>query len=392
MKLLSSERQNIPVSVRVSRFNGTNGTDEYHMVLSPLKLADFGVQINWLYAAYLDTLNSLGLDPETAVLRRFFCSDLANQSALLDKLPFSGLSRTNERCAISWVCQPPGSSAMVSLWAYHVHDIGNPLKKIRESNCLFLDRGGMKHYWTCGMNRPAEDTSYQQTMDIFAGYNDFLHGQGMSLEQNVIRTWFFVQNIDTNYREFTAARKEFFAAHGLTENTHFISSTAVQGSHANILAKVTMDAYSISGLKPGQVRFLEAPEHLSSTYVYGVTFERGTSVAYGDRKHLIISGTASIDSKGNVLYQGDLSRQLDRTIENMGALLENAGASLHDMVVMIAYVRDPADHFLVSTNMKRRFENIPVLTVCARVCRPDWLVEIEGIAIIPFRDVTLPAF
>ena len=94
---------------------------------------------------------------------------------------------------------------------------------------------------------------------------------------------------------------------------------------------------------PEQVQYLKALDHLSPTYIYGVTFERGTSVAYRDRKHIIISGTASIDSKGEILHPGDVSLQLDRTIENIDVLLDQAGASLDDMCMSIAYVRDRSD-------------------------------------------------
>ncbi len=70
-------------------------------------------------------------------------------------------------------------------------------------------------------------------------------------------------------------------------------------------ADVMMDAYAISGVRKEQIRYLSAPDHLSPTHVYGVTFERGVSVAYQDRKHIIISGTASIDSAGKIVYRDE---------------------------------------------------------------------------------------
>ena len=75
----------------------------------------------------------------------------------------------------------------------------------------------------------------------------------MSISENVIRTWLFVQNIDADYTGMAEARKEFFLEHGLNPKTHFIASTGVEGSHINPSAIVTMDAYAVSGVKPGQV-------------------------------------------------------------------------------------------------------------------------------------------
>ena len=65
-----------------------------------------------------------------------------------------------------------------------------------------------------------------------------------------------------------------------------------------------MDTYAVKGLQPGQIQFLYAPTHLNPTYEYGVTFERGTAVTYGDRKQIFISGTASIDNKGEIYIRG----------------------------------------------------------------------------------------
>jgi len=123
-----------------------------------------------------------------------------------------------------------------------------------------------------------------------------------------------------------------------------------------------------------------------------VTFERGTTVAYRDRKHVLISGTASIDSKGSILYPGDVLRQLDRTFENIESLLRHAGAKPGDMAVLIAYVRDISDYAAVEKRMKEKFPESPVITAYAPVCRPGWLVEVEGIAVIPGSDEKLPLF
>ena len=143
---------------------------------------------------------------------------------------------------------------------------------------------------------------------------------------------------------------------------------------------------------PTVFKFLKALDHLSPTHIYGVTFERGTSVAYRDRKHIIISGTASIDSDGNILYPGNISQQLDRTVENIEALLKNAGATFKDMCVLIVYIRDPGDYTLANQQMQELFPDTPVVVALAPVCRPGWLIELEGIAIIPASNPALPLF
>ncbi|MBM3558157.1 MAG: hypothetical protein FJX47_21665, partial [Alphaproteobacteria bacterium] len=188
------------------------------------------------------------------------------------------------------------------------------------------------------------------------------------------------------------ARRALFADHGMTKDTHFIASTGIEGACAHRYDLVSMDAYSVIGLKPDQVQYLNDFSRLSPTALYGVTFERGTRIAYADRAHHFISGTASIDNEGKVVFPGDVLRQLGRTLENVEALLASGGAALDDMTHLIVYLRDPDDEPRIRAALGERFPGLPVLVTLGAVCRPEWLVEVEGIAIAPHDDPALPAF
>ena len=153
-----------------------------------------------------------------------------------------------------------------------------------------------------------------------------------------------------------------------------------------------MDAYAIKGVQPEQIRHLQALDHLSHTHVYGVAFERATSVAYRDRKHIFVSGTASIDSHGQVVHEGDVMRQLDRTLENISALLAQEEATIRDMQHFIVYVRNSGDASAVRDAVQEYVDDKPFLVVTGPVCRPNWLVEIEGVAITLNTDDSLPLF
>ena len=158
-------------------------------------------------------------------------------------------------------------------------------------------------------------------------------------------------------------------------------------------ARVSLDSYAIAGLRPEQVEYLCAPDHLCPTHDYGVTFERATAVSYADRRHVFISGTASIDHTGRILHEGDVIRQLDRTLENIEALLAKAGANLGDLAVILVYLRDPADAAAIeAASCTNAWARVAYVMVDAPVCRPGWLIEIEGIAIVPCHQPGLPAF
>ncbi len=158
----------------------------------------------------------------------------------------------------------------------------------------------------------------------------------------------------------------------------------IEGYSREVNSLVAFDAYAIKNLKQEQIIRMEAPENLSPTIKYGVTFERGTRVRFGDRSHLHISGTASIDKNGKVMYLSDVKKQTKRTIDNIKALLAPHGADFNDMAYLIAYIRNFKDRNKVLEVLKKEIPaNIPLLLLEGAVCRPAWLVELEGVGIIP---------
>lgn len=376
------EIKDIPILINYSFFKGDFGVEEYHFSFTPIKYENFKTQLEWIYRAYIETIKLLNLEEETSVFRRFFCSDLYNQIDYLKQMDFSDPESNSNPTGISWICQPPFKEAKVSMWAYHIKDPKNKLEKKLNGNTCSVIRNGIIHNWTSGIFSTETDSVYEQTKNIIENYIQILNKNGMKLDENAIRTWFFLQNLDTDYKEFVTARREIYEKNGLTKNTHYIASTGVEGSYYDLKAKVVLDAYSIYGIKREQIKFLSAPEFLSPTYVYGVTFERGVSISYSDRKHIIISGTASINNKGEIMYQGDINLQTERTLTNIEALLKTENATLDDMMIFIVYVRDPVDYYFVEKKMRERFKEIPIIFGKASVCRPGWLVEIEGIAVI----------
>ena len=190
-----------------------------------------------------------------------------------------------------------------------------------------------------------------------------------------------MRDVDTQYNGLVKSRRECFTEQGLTSDTHYIASTGIGGTPADPKALIQLGAYALTGFQPQQQRYLYAPTHLNRTSDYGVTFERGTLMKYGDRNHAYISGTASIDNHGEVLYVGDIKRQTERMWENVEKLLEEGGMSYSDVMQIVVYLRDGADYQVVDNMFKTRFPDIPYVVTLAPVCRPTWLVEMECIAV-----------
>ena len=178
----------------------------------------------------------------------------------------------------------------------------------------------------------------------------------------------------------------------LTEKTHFIASTGIAGRHADHEVQVLMDAYAVTGIKQEQVHYLYAPTHLNPTYEYGVSFERGTYVDYGDRRQVFISGTASINNRGEIMYPGDVRQQTLRMWENVETLLAEAECGFEHVGHLLVYLRDIADYTVVQEMFEERFPNIPKVYLQAPVCRPGWLVEMECMAVKSISNEQYPAY
>lgn len=352
----------------VAQLNIFNSADvaEYH---ATVKLTNRCLDAQQQFASIETALTRIMKNNRniTLIFKRYFVSDIVNQSEFL----------TDSSCAVSAVEQSPANGTKVALWAYFVDNC----KTFRDiAGTFVMERHRYKHLYNMQMTASASDEA-KETRMVFENYVKALAGQNCTLADNCIRTWIFVQGIDLHYAGMVEARKMFFAAQGLTSETHYIASTGIEGSHIDHKTLVLMDAYAVAGVYPEQISFINAPDHLNPTYEYGVTFERATSVDYGDRRHVFVAGTASIDNKGEIVHSKNLIKQMDRVFENISALLAQAKSKMDDVAQMTVYLRDIADGALVEQYFKTHCIDTPYLVVHAPVCRPGWLVEIECIAI-----------
>lgn len=259
----------------------------------------------------------------------------------------------------SFVVQPPLDGSAVAAWIFLVRD------------------PGVEFLWTAGAVCPEGD-SEAQSRRILEEYEASLQRVGLSIQDSCVRTWFFVHDIDRNYAGLVKARRENFETVGLTSSTHYIASTGICGSSPEPGAIVRMDALALRG--SFFQRYLYGPTHLNPTCEYGVTFERGVCLEYGGRRHSLISGTASINNRGEVVHVGDVRAQTLRMWENVEVLLAEAGHGWPDVRMMLVYLRNAKDYAAVAPLFAEKFHGVPYVILLAPVCRPDWLIEMECIA------------
>ena len=303
------------------------------------------------------------------VFKRYFFSDIVNQAPLVPE---------DETCAMSFIQQPPLDGSKAAVWIY----LTEAESITKEGDTAIVRNNGYEHYWQMGKYE-TQGNSYTQTQMLLYNYEEMLENHDMTIERNCIRTWFFVRDVDILYKGMVEARKANFFSQGMTEKTHFIASTGIGGVPQDTRSILVLDTYAIKGIANNQQHYLYARTHLNPTSEYGVTFERGAVIEYGDRKHVIISGTASINNKGEVVHAGDIVKQTHRMWENVETLLKEGGATYNDVMQIIVYLRDPSDYNMAKKMFEEKFPQIPYVITLAPVCRPKWLVEMECMAVIP---------
>lgn len=344
---------------------------EMHFFLSVEKNNPFHLQFMALKLA----LNELDLKNTTVVFKRLYASDIHSAASVADDL---NQCIPNDQSGLSLIQQTPLSSSRLVLYMYSV---GGESSISTQDGLTIHNRPSYKHLWISNIEANERENAYDQTSFIFRKLNRNLRNEKLLIVKNLVRTWLFVNGVDKNYGGVVEARKKFFNSCGLMKDTHYVASTGIEGQSSQIKAFVTMDALAIGGIEDGQIEYITAPDHLNPTHEYGVTFERASVVNFGDRRHFYLSGTASINNKGEVVCVGDVVGQAKRTIENVNALLHNAGFVMNEMAYIIVYLRDQYDYNIAKDYLSKVFGQIPALYVLAPVCRPDWLIEIEGVAI-----------
>ncbi len=122
-------------------------------------------------------------------------------------------------------------------------------------------------------------------------------------------------------------------------------------------------------------------------YTKPSSFSRGMRIDLNGLVILLISGTASIDEKGQSVHIGDFRAQMRRTFLNITALLEAEGATWKDIVRTTCYLRDIERDYAAFNEERTKFyreqglDPLPASTgIQAILCRPELLIEIEAIA------------
>ena len=250
--------------------------------------------------------------------------------------------------------------------------------------------------------------AYDRSSDTFKRLGGKLELEKFQLDQ-LLRTWIYQGHLvlpegeTQRYKELNRARTDFFAYNKTQflkqylpekfEGTVYPASTGIGADDADVvISAMALDTER----KDVVVVPLENPNQ-TSAFDYGAVyspqspkFSRAMAVAVGDECLVFVSGTASItDSESQHLE--DPVKQTEQTLDNIAVLIEGENLARHgipgiacglsNLECVRVYVKRPSELELIRQVCERRLPEVPTIYTVADVCRPELLVEIEGIVL-----------
>ena len=300
--------------------------------------------------------------------------------------------------ATGYVFQSPLEDGLISceLWAFTSGAVVDQQDRITTASMP-----GCRWGFVGGLATTPDDALSDGVRGILTRAQENFLNAGLEFRQ-VVRTWYYVGRIldpeenEVRYDSFNRARNEFYI--GTWPDLCLTPASTGVGMNGR---GVAFEGLVISGDPDAvDVSWVDNPLQ-TKPYMYDneiesdnrPSFSRGAAVRLADSTLFFVSGTASIRGS-DVVYSGDAAAQTRVTIENIAALMTSdnlaahggagGGASLEDLQQIRVYVKHPDDLTPVRDCCRRHLPDIPHVYSAADICRPECLVEIEGVA--AFRD------
>jgi len=112
-------------------------------------------------------------------------------------------------------------------------------------------------------------------------------------------------------------------------------------------------------------------------------YAMGVEVCGG--RTLYIAGQIALDADGKLVGAGDFRAQARQVLSNVQAIIEEAGGSISDIVKMTTFLTDMAnyaDFVAVRGEFLKPPYPAATLVEVSSLVRPEWLLEVEAIAVI----------
>ena len=219
-------------------------------------------------------------------------------------------------------------------------------------------------------------TAPEQAREVFEKLQTGLASAGMTMK-NIVRTWFYLDDLLSWYGEFNRVRNEVFARNEL-QPLNLPASTGVGGRNP-MGAALAAAAWAVRPHDPAAtvMHFAPSPEQCPASS-YGSAFSRAVEIGCAGFHRLLVSGTASIARDGKTEPLGDTRAQIERSMQVVASILESRRMTFADISFATAFFKHPADAPLFADWLARHGQqSMPVVSTRCDICRDNLRFEIE---------------
>jgi len=219
-------------------------------------------------------------------------------------------------------------------------------------------------------------TAPEQTREVFEKLQTGLASAGMTMK-DIVRTWFYLDDILSWYDDFNRVRNDVFAHNEL--RSHCLPASTGVGGRNPMGAALAAAVWAVRPRDQAAavMHFAPSPEQCPAS-AYGSAFSRAVEIRSAGFRRLLVSGTASIASDGKTEHIGDARAQIERSMQVVGAILESRRMTFADTAFATAFFKTPADAPLFADWLARHGQPaMPMVCACCDICRDNLLFEIE---------------
>lgn len=292
---------------------------------------------------------------------------------------------------VSYIAQKSSSPTLIAEITYLAD---NDTTITHHSRYKVLERGKTKELITEGII-PCDITvsTFEQAKDIFIAIENILTSEGFQIS-DIYRQWNYIEEItikeegSQHYQEFNDARSIFYSK--AKWNNGYPAATGIGTKRGGIMIELYAIKGSTATNKPIDNPMQVAAHNYSQNVLDGIAAEelQERTTPKFERARILgntiyISGTAAIKGENSVT-SNDTVEQARTTMEVMNNLIskENIPAANNGATydLLRIYVKNEEHIDAVKEYMTEHYPTVPKHYLVSDICRPELLIEIEGVA------------
>lgn len=262
---------------------------------------------------------------------------------------------------------------------------------------ILISSGDSEGLLTQGIHFPYSGDTGEQSVKVFGRISKILGKEGF-LVSDIVRQWNYIDHITAvnngvqNYQLFNDARSRFYS--GADWSNGYPAATGIGCDTGGVMVVV----YAVKGFTGANRPVdnpLQIPAHKYSENVLASGREGGRTTPKFERGRVLgdtvfVSGTAAIKGESSD-FSVDARVQAEGAIDVVEHLVapENISEDCEGFrfETMRVYVRRSEDIDAVREVFQSHYPDVPVHFLIADICRPELLLELEGIGTATARTI-----